>query len=58
MIIDPITGAIYQLSPGEITGEAKTASVKKKDQEIFINLILKENPEGEKIGQLQQEGTN
>ncbi len=56
--VDAISGAIYKLSPSEVLydfEDAASSSAILKDGNTTIFVVLKENPQGELIGQLQKE---
>ena len=54
LIIDPITGAMYKLSPAELNArlEGETAFVKGKN--IYLAVSLDIDPNWEKVGQLEK----
>ncbi|PTX45272.1 PEGA domain-containing protein [Christiangramia gaetbulicola] len=58
LVVDPITGAIYKLSPNELTTrlENETTDVvfKDKGDDVHISVSLNIDPEWEKIGQLEK----
>lgn len=54
IIIDPVTGAIYRLSPGEVKAEmAKGVAFKNSGKDLFITVALNKDENRQKIGQLQ-----
>lgn len=55
LIIDPITGAMYNLSPGEINAEmAKGTAFNYKKGEVYVAIALQIDSNWEKIGQLEK----
>lgn len=56
LIVDPVTGAIYQLSPKEVNAQLQqgTAFNKSKNGEIFIAVSLEKDSSWKKIGQLEK----
>ncbi|MDR2653343.1 MAG: PEGA domain-containing protein [Prevotellaceae bacterium] len=55
LVIDPITGALYKLTPKQINVELNTATAVqyyKKEGDMHIFISLKKNPEWQQIGQL------
>jgi hypothetical protein len=55
LIIDPITGAIYKLSPKEVKAEmAKGVTFKNEKNQMFIAVALDIDPNWEKIDQLEK----
>ena len=53
IIVDPITGAIYNLSPDEINAEMnKGTAFKSNKKDIYIAVALNIDPNWKKIGQL------
>lgn len=55
LIIDPITGAIYNLSPSEINAQMSNATVyHSNNKDIFIGVTLKVDPSWKKVGQLDK----
>lgn len=55
VIVDPITGAMYKLSPSEIKAELGKGTVfKSTNKEIYIGIALNIDPNWEKIGQLEK----
>jgi len=56
VIIDPITGAIYQLSPSEVNAQLEqgTAFNKSKGGEVYIAVSLEKDANWKKIGQLEK----
>lgn len=55
LIIDPITGAMYKLTPAQINAElsGQTTSFKQAGNDIYIAISLKPNPQWELIGTLE-----
>jgi len=55
LIIDPITGAMYNLSPSEINAEMnKGTAFKSNKNDIYIAVALNIDPTWKKIGQLEK----
>lgn len=55
LIIDPITGAIYNLSPNEINAQLTAGTVFNSTKKgIYIAVALKADPEWNKVGQLEK----
>jgi len=56
LIVDPVTGAIYQLSPKDVNAQLEqgTAFNKSKNGEIFIAVSLEKDSNWKKIGQLEK----
>ncbi len=55
LIVDPITGAMYNLSPSEINAELGKGTVyKSNNKEIYIGIALNIDPNWKKIGQLEK----
>lgn len=56
LIVDPVTGAIYQLSPKEVNAQLQqgTAFNKSKNGEIFIAVSLEKDSNWKKVGQLEK----
>lgn len=58
LAVDAITGGMYKLTPEQISAELRddeaTASAAMKDGKVYITVVMKPNPEWEKIGQLEQ----
>lgn len=56
LIVDPVTGAIYQLSPKDVNAQLEqgTAFNKSKNGEIFIAVSLEKDSDWKKIGQLEK----
>lgn len=55
LIIDPITGAMYNLSPSEINAEMnKGTAFKSNKNDIYIAVALNIDPNWKKIGQLEK----
>lgn len=55
VIVDPLTGAIYSLSPNKVHGElnSNVTSVDKSD-DLYIGIALEVDPSWEKVGQLEK----
>lgn len=55
IIIDPITGAIYNLSPDEINAQmSKGTAFKSNGKDVYIAVALNIDPNWEKVGQLEK----
>lgn len=55
IIVDPITGAMYNLTPKEIHAEMNKGTVVMQESDgLFIGVSLKADPNWQKIGQLQR----
>lgn len=55
LIIDPITGAMYKLTPAEINAEmAKGVAFKNDKNNVYIAITLEVDPNWEKVGQLEK----
>lgn len=56
LVVDPITGAIYELSPKEINAnlEQGVAFKKSRKGDIYIAVSLQKDPNWKKIGQLEK----
>ncbi|MFT4072231.1 MAG: PEGA domain-containing protein [Dysgonamonadaceae bacterium] len=57
LIIDPITGAIYKLSPKELNAQLQqgtTSSVKTEKNQVYIAVSLQIDKNWEKIGQMEK----
>ncbi|WP_304344574.1 PEGA domain-containing protein [Chryseobacterium koreense] len=55
LVVDPITGAIYNLSPNEINAQMKQgAAFKNSKNEVFIAVSLKIDENWKKVGQLEK----
>lgn len=55
LIIDPITGAMYNLSPSEINAEMnKGTAFKSNKNDIYIAVALNIDPTWKKVGQLEK----
>ncbi|CAM3608090.1 PEGA domain-containing protein [Flavobacterium gelidilacus] len=55
LIIDPITGAMYQLKPEQIDGNLKSGTTyKTEDGNVFIKITMEIDPTMEKVGQLEK----
>ncbi|WP_306350306.1 PEGA domain-containing protein [Flavobacterium sp. '19STA2R22 D10 B1'] len=55
LVIDPITGAMYNLTPVQINAAMKQgAVVKTNDNEIYINVALNIDADWKKVGQLEK----
>jgi hypothetical protein len=56
IIIDPITGAMYNLTPKEINAEmAKGTAFNYKKGDVYVAVSLEIDPNWKKIGQLEKE---
>jgi hypothetical protein len=56
LIVDPITGAIFNLSPAEVRAPlVKGAVTSQKKDSIYIAVSLTQNPDAIKVGQLTKE---
>lgn len=55
IIVDPITGAMYNLTPKEINAEmAKGTAFNYKKGEVYVAVALQIDPSWKKIGQLEK----
>lgn len=57
LIIDPITGAIYKLSPKELNAQLQqgtTSNVKTEKNQVYIAVSLQIDKNWEKIGQMEK----
>jgi hypothetical protein len=55
IIVDPITGAIYNLTPKEINAEMnKGTAFKVNKSEVYIAVALNIDPNWKKVGQLEK----
>ena len=55
LIIDPITGAMYNLSPDEINAQMNTGTAfKSNGKDIHIGVALNIDPNWKKVGQLER----
>ncbi|WP_395051912.1 PEGA domain-containing protein [Flavobacterium sp.] len=55
IIVDPITGAMYKLTPSEVNAElGKGTAFKLTNKEIYIGVALNIDPNWKKIGQLEK----
>ena len=55
IIIDPITGAIYNLSPDEVNAEmSKGTAFKGNKNDVYIAVALNIDPNWKKVGQLEK----
>lgn len=55
LIIDPITGAIYNLSPEQVDAQMnKGTAFKSNGKDIYVAVALNINPKWEKVGQLEK----
>lgn len=55
LIIDPISGAVYQLTPSQVNAQLEQGTVAKvKNSEIFIAVSLEKDSSWKKIGQLEK----
>lgn len=57
IIVDPITGAMYNLSPKEVNAEmAKGTAFTHKKGDVYVGVSLEIDPNWKKIGQLEKIG--
>ena len=55
LIIDPITGAMYNLSPNEINAQMTKGTVfKSNNKNVYVAVALNIDPSWKKIGQLEK----
>lgn len=55
LVIDPITGAMYNLSPDEINAEmSKGTAFNSSKKDVYIAVVLNVDPNWKKIGQLEK----
>lgn len=55
LIIDPITGAIYNLSPEQVDAQMnKGTAFRSNGKDIYVAVALNINPKWEKVGQLEK----
>lgn len=55
LIIDPITGAMYNLSPDEINAQMNTGTAfKSNGKDVHIGVALNIDPNWKKVGQLER----
>ena len=55
LVIDPITGAMYNLSSKEINAELEQGTAfNYKKGEVYVAVLMKPNPNGTKAGQLEK----
>ncbi len=55
LIIDPISGAIYQLTPSQVNAQLQQGTIAKtKSNDIFIAVSLEKDPSWKKVGQLEK----
>lgn len=55
LIVDPLTGAIYNLSPDQINAQLNKGTVYKSNQKgIYIAVALNVDPNWKKVGQLER----
>ena len=55
LIIDPISGAIYQLTPSQVNAQLQQGTIAKtKNNDIFIAVSLEKDPSWKKVGQLEK----
>ncbi len=55
LIVDPITGAIYQLKPEEIDGTLKPGTTYTKiEGKLFIKVSMQVSSDAQKVGQLEK----
>lgn len=57
LIVDPITGAMYNLSPDQINAQLNNGTVFNSNKKgIYIGVALKADPNWKKVGQLEKIG--
>ena len=55
LVVDPITGAIYKLTPNEINAQLQQGTVfKSSKKEVYIAVSLKVDKNWQKVGQLEK----
>ena len=55
LIIDPITGAMYDLTPNEINAQMnKGTAFRSNGKDVYIAIALNINPSWKKVGQLEK----
>ena len=56
LVVDPITGAIYELSPDQVNAQLQQGTITNKSnkKDIFIAVSLEKDPNWKKIGQLEK----
>jgi hypothetical protein len=55
IIVDPITGAMYNLSPEEVNAQMnKGTAFKSNGKDIYVGVALKIDPNWKKVGQLEK----
>lgn len=55
VIIDPITGAIYNLTPEQINAQMnKDTAFKSNNKDVFVAVALQIDPNWKKVGQLEK----
>ncbi len=55
IIIDPITGAIYNLSPEQINAQMnKGTAFKSNGKDVYVSVALNVDPSWKKVGQLEK----
>ena len=55
LIVDPITGAIYNLTPGEINAQLTQGTVFNSTKNgVYIAVVLTSDPSWKKVGQLEK----
>lgn len=56
LVVDPITGAIYELSPDQVNAQLQEGTVANKstNKDIFIAVSLEKDSSWKKIGQLEK----
>ena len=55
IIIDPITGAMYNLSPDQINAQMnKGTAFKSNGKDIYVGVVLNIDPSWKKVGQLEK----
>lgn len=55
VIVDPITGAIYNLSPDQINAQMnKGTAFSNNGKDVYVAVVLKVDPSWKKVGQLEK----
>jgi len=55
LVVDPITGAMYQLKPEEIDGQSKEGTSYTMDNgTLYLTISMEVDPNWEQVGQLQR----
>jgi hypothetical protein len=55
LIIDPITGAMYNLSPDQVDAQMnKGTAFRSNGKDVYVAVALNINPKWEKVGQLEK----